>query len=251
MLTTANDVKRLIDDAQQIAVYPSLTDIYHYLDLTNLDLAATSETITDLCQRALAQQVAAVCIYPEHLPLARALLAGSAVKLATVANFPQGTCTIKEIVAEILRAIDEGAQEIDVVFPYSDFLGGDIKAAGTLIAACRQACVPAVLLKVILETGALNDPDTIYQASRLAIAQGADFIKTSTGKGYPGASLQAAAAMLLVVRDSVREEHPIGLKVSGGIRTLAQAQDFWRLAAYCFGTDHISAANFRIGASRL
>ncbi|MEQ1790288.1 MAG: hypothetical protein ABL857_07585, partial [Rickettsiales bacterium] len=146
----------------------------------------------------------------------------------------------------------DGAQEIDVVFPYSRYLAGETQYAHTFVSSCKAACGDAMTLKVILETGALNDIAIIADACFETLAAGADFVKTSTGKIAEGATLEAAATLLLVIRHMLPQlKHNVGLKISGGIRELQQAAQYIELADRIMGREWVTPDTFRIGASKL
>ena len=219
------------------------------LDLTSLNATDTEATIIQLCQKAVNPlgSVAAVCIYPRFVKLARQQLADPRIHVATVSNFPKGTQSLSDTLNEINTAIADGADEIDVVMPYSAFLQGDKKYVRDFIAACKSNCDQQTL-KVILETGVLTTPELIAEASHLAIDGGADFIKTSTGKQSIGATLEAASVMLHRIRSS---EYEVGFKAAGGVRSVEQAQSYINLASHIMGSDWISPQTFRIGASQL
>ncbi|MFW7380107.1 MAG: deoxyribose-phosphate aldolase [Oligoflexus sp.] len=220
------------------------------LDLTNLNEGASQEDIAQLCAAAQTDlgPTAAICIEAKFLELARQLLKNTTIKLATVVNFPSGNAPLPETLAEIATAINNGAHEIDLVMPYQDFLAGKRPQVASYIEACHRECGETVLLKVILETGALDNTETIYEAARLAIDAGAGFIKTSTGKIRVGASLEAAACMLLAIKDSGRN---VGFKAAGGVRTPAQAAAYLSLVENILGLDCVVPERLRIGASSL
>jgi deoxyribose-phosphate aldolase len=175
-------------------------------------------------------------------------LQGTGIPVATVVNFPGGSDETAEIVAAIGRCLVDGADEIDVVLPYRAFLAGRIDDVSSTLDAVRAAIPSDHHLKVILETGELEGPELIRQAARLAIDHGADFIKTSTGKTKVSATPQSAAVMLEVIADSIR---PVGLKPSGGIRTLDDAETYLQLADDIMGPTWVSSETFRFGASGL
>ena len=178
------------------------------LDLTSLNLDDTPESIDALCDRALSPapgielHPAAVCIYPKFAAQVRARLAGTDIAVAAVANFPLGTSPLDDVLAEVEQALADGADEIDVVFPFRAYLAGDHLAAGELVqrvaAVCHRDDTPATL-KVILETGVLHDTEVIKAAAAVAVANGADFLKTSTGKFEPAATPASAEALLEVI----------------------------------------------------
>ena len=168
--------------------------------------------------------------------------------MATVVNFPTGDEPLADVLAQTQQALADGANEIDLVFPYKALQQGNA-AAGE--AMCSQIATlvhqHSGSLKVILETGALS-PEHIAQAAQIAIAAGADFLKTSTGKIAHGASLEASAILLDQIAQA---KQPVGLKISGGVRDIATAQAYIAQAAANMGEDWVQPENFRIGASSL
>ena len=228
--------------------------LYGLLDLTSLNDDDTEATVSTFLENATSSlgHVAAVCVYPAFVRLAAASLAGSRVRIATVANFPEGVTTLETVLIEIGRALADGAQEIDVVFPYQRYLAGEKQYAKTFIESCKAVCGDKVLLKVILETGALVDHALIADACFDVLSSGADFIKTSTGKRSEGATLDAAATMLLVIKHMEPQlKRCIGFKAAGGIRNISQAANYLALADRIMGPTWATPATFRIGASRL
>ncbi|RWX76656.1 deoxyribose-phosphate aldolase [Neorhizobium lilium] len=220
------------------------------LDLTNLRDDCDEAAIEKLCLRAQTSfgHVAAICIWPRFVAPAREILGtGHSVRIATVVNFPSGALTEGEVLDETRRAVEDGADEIDLVIPYRALMSGDEVAVTTMVEAVRQAC-PHSCLKTILETGELKDSALIRKASHLAIEAGADFIKTSTGKVTVNATLEAADIMLQVIRDSRRR---VGFKPAGGISTVADADLYLRLAETVMGPNWIMPSTFRFGASSL
>jgi deoxyribose-phosphate aldolase len=224
--------------------------ILSLIDLTRLSDTDSTESITQFCDKALAAQtpVAAICIYPQFVKIAAQKLKHSAVKLATVVNFPHGDDTLAQVLPVIARALNEGATEIDVVFPYKKYMQGATDYAKDFIRQCKNQCGPDILLKVILETGALP-VSLITVATSDMIAAGADFIKTSTGKINAGATLEAATLILTEIKR--HKNKIIGFKASGGIREIPQAITYLDLANDLMGADWISPRTFRFGASHL
>jgi deoxyribose-phosphate aldolase len=225
--------------------------IVSLLDLTSLTGVETDAQIETLCAKAAGPcgQVAAICVFPQHLPLAGSCLARLGVKgiqLATVVNFPAGQLDPAGSVREIIDALSLGATEVDLVFPYRAFLGGQTKLVSSFLDACRQAC--PVPLKIILETGVLETPESIRAASLLAVDRGADFLKTSTGKSAVHATLPAARTMLEVI---VQTGGAVGFKASGGLRTMDDALAYLKLAEEIMGRDWICPRTLRFGASSL
>ncbi|MDR3490587.1 MAG: deoxyribose-phosphate aldolase [Gammaproteobacteria bacterium] len=224
------------------------------IDLTSLNSADTDREIIVLCKKAqtLVPPVAAVCLFPHFVSLASQLLINSPIKIATVANFPAGNEPVQTVFDVITKSIEEGAHEIDVVFPYERYLQGEVQEAKDFILHCKKLCGSEILLKVILETGVLQSPDVIANVSELVILAGADFIKTSTGKVPVGATLEAAAVMLSVIKKLTPQLHRnIGFKASGGIPTIEQAVSYLELAAQMMGESWITPKTFRFGTSQL
>lgn len=220
------------------------------LDLTSLNDTDSEAGIYHLCRRAVGPfgRVAAVCVWPRFIPLCRNWLDGSGVRIAAVTNFPHGRADAECAVTETRAVLDYGADEVDLVFPYTAWLNGHLDLATNLVEVCRSACGPSITLKVIIETGCLFSTINIERASRDAIAAGADFIKTSTGKVGVNATLEAAAAMLSAIKASGRD---VGFKAAGGVRTTAQAAAYLALADHLLGASWATPATFRFGASGL
>lgn len=221
------------------------------LDLTDLTDNCDATAIEKLCAQAQTPfgTTAAICIWPRFVAQARGILGkGHAVKIATVVNFPSGGLAVADVIAETKQAIADGADEIDLVIPYRDFIAGDEEAVTEMVSAVKAACTPPVILKTILETGELKDPALIREASDLAIAAGADFIKTSTGKVSVNATLQAAEIMLNAIKASGK---PVGFKPAGGVRTVGDAAEYLSLAASILGKGWAAPDTFRFGASGL
>ncbi len=224
-----------------------------FIDLTCLEETTTEQDITQLCQRANTPfgPVAAVCVYPRFVAHCKAVLPLNTIHIATVANFPKGTLSLKETGELIEAALNHGADEVDIVLPYSLFLAGEKKEVASYLIACERWIHPQAKLKVILETGVLKSPIYIAEASQLAIDAGADFLKTSTGKVPMGATLEAAEVMLNTISQSGA---PVGFKVSGGIKTPDVAQQYYALTQRIFALSPkqpLTNARFRIGASQL
>ncbi|MPZ10126.1 MAG: deoxyribose-phosphate aldolase [Kiloniellaceae bacterium] len=238
----------MTDDAAEMTA--TAERAIHLLDLTSLNDGDDDAAVAALCKRArtVSGPVAAVCIWPRFITLARGLLEYSGVRVAAVANFPAGGDDIAAAVLETEDIVNQGGDEVDLVMPYTRWLGGDVAVARDMIAACKAACGDHVLLKVILETGHLREPAKIYAAAGDAIEAGADFVKTSTGKIEVSATLEAAEAMLRAIRDSGRD---VGFKAAGGIRDTAAAAAYLALADGMMGPDWADPLHFRFGASGL
>jgi deoxyribose-phosphate aldolase len=230
------------------------------MDLTTLEGSDTSGKVTALCAKAIRPKpgdatipsVAAVCVYPARVADARSNLSGSGVHVASVATaFPSGQSFAGIKVAEVKEAVAAGADEVDMVIDRGAFLAGDYQAVYDEIVAVKEACGTAHL-KVILETGELGTYDAIRRASILAMAAGADFIKTSTGKIQPAATLPVSLVMMESIRDFRRETgRAVGFKAAGGIRTAKQAIAYLVLLYETLGAEWMTPERFRLGASTL
>jgi deoxyribose-phosphate aldolase len=233
-----------------------------FMDLAALSDDETPASVGAACARALSPfpgarksdgvHVAAVCVFPEHVAVARAALGGSPVRTAAVAGgFPSGRLPPAGKVAEIRRAIDAGAQEVDAVIALAAVLRGEWRSLYDEVADMRSAC-GSVTLKVILKTGALRGLRPVAIASRVAMAAGADFIKTSTGRERVNATLPVGLVMARAILEHESESgRRVGLKPSGGIRTPEHALQWLALVRQELGERWLSPALFRIGASAL
>lgn len=222
------------------------------LDLTSLNDGDTETDIVALSQRAQSRygNVAAVCVWPRFVALARRLLPPT-IAVAAVANFPGGAMDVDRALADVHQIVAAGGNEVDVVLPYSALMHDGRqadKACADFLAAVRTACGP-LTLKVIIESGALQTDALITQATALALDAGADFVKTSTGKILVSATPQAAAVMLKTISTSGKTA--VGFKASGGIRTVADAKTYLALVADAWGPGAITPERVRFGASGL
>lgn len=224
------------------------------MDLTSLNESDTDGSIEALCQQLKTPygNPAAVCVYPQFIVTAqRALTAhqlNGQVKIASVTNFPHGGDDVMAAARETREAVASGANEVDVVFPYRALMAGDEESGRELVEMCKAACGGQALLKVIIESGELEDPALIKRASELAIEGGADFIKTSTGKVATNATLEAAEIMLNAIKASGKD---VGFKAAGGVRTTEEAAEYLALASKIMGSAWVTPAHFRFGASSL
>ena len=217
------------------------------LDLTDLSDDCRESQIETLIQRAVTPfgSVAAICIWPQFVAFARTRLK-SGIAIATVINFPNGGENLTQVVADVDEVIRDGADEIDLVMPYRALMRGDQNTVREMIEAVAAQIDQRALLKVILETGILQTPTLITNASELALQAGADFIKTSTGKTPQSASPEAARLMLEVLKHNGSKA---GFKAAGGIRTLSDAKIYLELADQIMGKDWVQPKHFRFGAS--
>ncbi|MFF0517815.1 deoxyribose-phosphate aldolase [Actinomadura nitritigenes] len=228
------------------------------VDLTTLEGADTPGKVRALCAKAVrpdpadatVPKVAAVCVYPDMVETAVAALDGTGVGVASVATaFPSGRAPLEAKLADTRAAVQAGASEIDMVIDRGAFLSGDYGTVFEQIVAVKDACGDAHL-KVILETGELATLDNVRRASWLAMRAGADFIKTSTGKVSPAATLPVTLVMLEAVRDyRAATGRQVGVKPAGGIRTTKDAIKYLVLVNETAGPDWLSPDWFRLGAS--
>ncbi len=227
------------------------------IDLTNLSDGCSDLDVVSLCARARGPHgsVAAVCVWPRFVARAVSELDGSGVRVATVVNFPGGDDGVDTVLESVDRCVADGADEIDLVIPYREFRdsrdGEGDRAVVHLVAKVKEALPATVALKAILETGELGDRGAIERAARLAVAAGADFIKTSTGKTAVSATPEAVETMLTVLRESPRIDRRVGIKPSGGIRSVDDAARYLALADRIIGPEWATVETFRFGASGL
>lgn len=237
---------------------PLLPSLLACIDHTTLNATDSDASVAAFCRKALslhtpqAPHVAAVCVYPRFVAVAKQALAGSPIRVAAVAGaFPHGQLPLHLKVDEVTYAVSQGADEIDIVINRGALLAGDDRQVSDEITAMRQAC-QARTLKVIVETCDLPTPSLIRHATELAINAGADFVKTSTGKGAAGATAEGAAAMLAAIADHRSATgRTVGFKAAGAIRTPEQALLFAQQASDIMGPSYIHPLTFRIGASSL
>ncbi len=230
------------------------------MDLTTLEGKDTPGKVRSLCAKALLPldrdpsigPCAAICVYPNHVKTAKRALAGSNVKVASVATaFPSGQSPLAIKLDDVRRAVEFGADEIDMVIDRGAMLAGDYAKVFDEIAATKEAC-GAAHLKVILETGELGSYDVVRRASEIGIAAGGDFIKTSTGKIQPAATPAVTLVMLETIRDHYYATgKKIGMKPAGGVRTAKQALHYLVIVKETLGDDWLTPDLFRFGASAL
>lgn len=233
--------------------------LYSCIDLTTLNSTDTREEVWNFTEKVNEfegsipeiDNVAAICVYPNFAKTVKEALTAD-VKIACVAGgFPSSQTFVEVKVAETALAVADGADEIDIVLNLGLFLNGDYEELCEEIIEIKEACHEAHL-KVILETGALKDVQKIHQAAILSIYSGADFIKTSTGKIYDGATLEAAYAMCSAIKSYYgKTGRKIGFKVSGGVSTVEDAVKYYTLVKHILGDEWSDKELFRIGASRL
>ncbi len=222
------------------------------VDLTTLEGTDTADKVIALSRKAKESAVAAVCVYPNMVPHVKAELESSNINIASVATgFPAGLVPLEVKLLEVKYAIEYGANEIDMVIDRGAFLSGKYQQVFDEIKTIKEACGD-VHLKVILETGELQTYENIWVASWIAMYAGADFIKTSTGKVQPAATLDASYIMLNAISDFNKQKNKmIGMKPAGGIRSAGQAIEYLILVENVLGRDWLNSKYFRFGASSL
>lgn len=234
--------------------------LFNCIDLTTLNatdspqsVAAFTERVNDFEeQHQDLPNVAAICVYPNFAPIVRTVLDVTEVNIACVAGGFPSSQTFPEVkVAEVALAVEGGADEIDIVLNVGNFLDGDWEEVCDEIEELRHSCRDAHL-KVILETAALKTAENVRAAAILAMYSGADFIKTSTGKGYPGASLEAAYVMCQCIKEYYEKTgRKIGFKPAGGVSTTDDALGYYTIVKAVLGEEWLDNEYFRLGASRL
>lgn len=235
--------------------------IFNSIDLTTLKTTDSQQSVAKFTERVNSFEedygdlppVAAICVYPNFVPVVRTTLDVSSVGVAAVAGaFPTSQSFIEVKVAEIGLAVEAGADEIDVVLNVGDFFDGDYESVCDDLDEMKHSCRSA-RMKVILETGALKTARNIRDASILALYSGADFLKTSTGKEYPGASLDACYVMCQCIREYYEKTgRAVGFKAAGGISTTEDVLKYYTIVKTVLGEKWADSNElFRIGASRL
>lgn len=240
------------------------TEVYKFLfntiDLTTLKATDSPQSVAQFTERVNAfdeeypmlNNVAAICVYPNFAPVVRAVLDVSKVDIACVSGaFPSSQSFNEVKIAETALAVDGGADEIDIVLNVGNFLDGDYEGVCDEIIEQKAACRDA-RLKVILETGALKTAANIKKASILSLFSGADFLKTSTGKEFPGASLEAEYIMCQCIKEYYEATGTqVGFKAAGGVATTEDAVKYYTLVKEVLGEQWLTNEYFRLGASRL
>ena len=258
---TTETVNALLEKHFQENFTPEvLKTIHGCIDLTSLTSLDTKENIWKMVDtvndfegtRPDVPNVAAICVYPLFVETVKQALTAQEVKIASVAGgFPSSQTFTEVKIAETAMAVMQGADEIDVVMNLGYFLEENYDELSEEIQEIKESCRDAKL-KVILETGALQTPESIQKAAVLAVYSGADFIKTSTGKGYPGATPEAVYTMCQVLKKyhSITGKR-VGIKVAGGVRTAEEAVRYYTIVKEVLGNDWLNKDLFRIGASSL
>ena len=236
----------------------NLIKLFTCIDHTTLNATDTESTVEVFCRDILdmservGEAPAAVCVYPPYVKIAAQTLRGSGIAVASVAcGFPSAQMPVSLKLDEVRYVLENGATEVDMVISRGYIVDGELTKAYDEIAAVRELCIKQKL-KVILETGELKTEANISAAAQTAIAAGADFIKTSTGKIPTGATIEAAEIMLKILTNCNEfSGKPMGFKASGGISTVEQAMEYADLVGLLRGHQYVNKQYFRIGASRL
>ncbi|MCM1310040.1 MAG: deoxyribose-phosphate aldolase [Bacteroides sp.] len=234
--------------------------VFNSIDLTTLTSTDSPQSVAKFTERVNAFEeqyphlpnVAAICVYPNFVPVVRTVLDVTEVEIAAVSGaFPSSQSFPEVKIAETALAIEAGADEIDIVFNLGNYLDGDYEEVSDEISELKHS-TRGGKLKVILETGALKTAANIKAASVLSLYAGADFLKTSTGKEYPGASLEAAYVMAQCIKEYFEKTgNRVGFKASGGVRTTEDAVKYYTIIKEVLGEEWLSNEYFRIGASSL
>lgn len=250
-------IAKHLEENMNVEVYKT---IFNCIDLTTLSTTDSPQSVADFTERVNAfdnehpelKNVAAICVYPNFAQVVRTVLDVTDVKVACVSGaFPTAQSFLETKIAETALVVASGADEIDIVFNIGNYLDGDWEEVCDEIIEQKHACRDAHL-KVILETGALKTAENIRNASVLSMYSGADFIKTSTGKGYEGATLEAAYVMALAIKEYYEATgNKIGFKAAGGVSTTADAVKYYTVIKEVLGEEWLSNDLFRIGTSRL
>ena len=218
------------------------------VDLTNLNDECNEDDVRRLCEQAITPHgnVAAVCVWARFVKCAKQETKNSSVKIATVVNFPHGGEDVNDVIRETSDALQNGADEIDLVQPYNALINGNQSVVREMIGEIKKV-TQKKCLKVILETGKLNSPNLIHDAAVIALEEGADFVKTSTGKVDVNATPEAAEIMLNEIKKIKRG----GIKISGGIKNTHDLRPYFNLIDNTMGEKWVSQDTVRIGASSL
>lgn len=233
--------------------------IYNCIDLTSLNSTDTKESIWNFTQKVNdlegldpeIENVAAICVFPNFVHTVKEALTADVNIAAVAAGFPSSQTFIEVKIAETSLALADGADEIDIVINLGQFLDKEYQEMCEEIIEIKEVCKDKSL-KVILETGALINSENIHTASILSMYSGADFIKTSTGKGYPGATPEAFFVMCMAIKSYFKTtKKKVGIKVSGGVSTIKDAVVYYSILKHVLGDEWCNNKLFRIGTSRL
>ena len=255
-----NEVEKILEHASENHSKEIYKFLFNTIDLTTLKSTDSPASVARFTERVNAFEeehpelpnVAAICVYPNFAQVVRTVLEVSSVDVACVSGcFPSSQSFTEVKIAETALAVEGGADEIDIVLNLGNFFDGDYEEVCDEISEQKHSCRDA-RLKVILETGALKTAENIRAASILSLYSGCDFLKTSTGKEYPGASLEAAYVMCQCIKEYYEKTgRKVGFKCSGGVSTTEDAVKYYTIVKEVLGEEWLSNEWFRIGASRL
>ncbi len=262
---TADKVSTLLEKIRPQALRNCRQEVYQRcfgcLDLTSLNATDSQRTISELTRRAIelpkhfpnAGSVASICVYPAFVKTVRLADRDSEMAITSVSGgFPTSLTYLEVKMLETAMAIENGANEIDIVISIGEMLNGEYKLVGHEIETLRTEIGRDTTLKVILESGVLNKPELIYKAAMIAMEAGADFIKTSTGKNGTAATPEAAVTMCLAIHQFAEKTgHKVGFKAAGGISTAENAVLYYSIVEEILGEEWLTSERFRIGASSL
>ena len=262
---TADEVSALLEKIGPQARRNCRTEVYKRcfgcIDLTSLGATDSRRSIGEFTRKAIelprhfpeAGSVASICVYPVFVETVGLAAGDSKMAITSVSGgFPSSQTYLEVKMLETAMAIENGADEIDIVISIGEMLDGEYDLAGNEIETLRAEIGDDAILKVILESGTLSDPELIHKAATIAMEAGADFIKTSTGKGYPGATFEAAYTMCKAIKTyhSITG-NKVGIKISGGVRTAEDAVRYYTIVKEILGNEWLNKDLFRIGASSL
>ncbi|MFI3266372.1 MAG: deoxyribose-phosphate aldolase [Rikenellaceae bacterium] len=262
---TDEQINDILSQAQTLSLKNQNVDVYKkcfsYIDLTTLSSRDSQSSVEAFVTKAVefpihfpdVDNVASVCVYPPFVEVAGLAIGGSNMAITSVSGgFPSSQTFIEVKMLETSMAVENGADEIDIVISIGEFLNGEYELVASEVECIKDEIGDDAVLKVILETGELQDANLIYKASMLAMYAGADFIKTSTGKVAVSATPEAAAVMCLAIKDYYNiTGKKIGFKAAGGVATAADAAYYYSIVETVLGSEWLNAKYFRIGASSL
>lgn len=261
----AGQIDKIVADIRSLAEKNRNTDVYKrcfgFIDLTSLNSTDSHERIERFVTKAVEfpnrfsgiPSVASVCIYPAFVETAGVVISDSKMAITSVAGgFPASQTYLEVKMLETAMAVENGADEIDIVISIGEFLNGEYDLMGNEIETLRKEIGDEVTLKVILESGILAEPELIHRAAVIAMLAGADFIKTSTGKAAVAATPEAAVAMCEAIRQfAAQTGRKVGFKAAGGISTPEDAALYYTIVQEILGEEWLTPERFRIGASSL
>lgn len=253
------ETEKIVADYQKFMEKSVFSNLISFIDLTSLGSDDTTESITSLVRKIndfddsfdILPHPAGICVYPSFVPLVKDILQEDVDIVSVAGGFPHSQTFVEVKIAEASMAVMEGATEVDVVLPVGKILSEEYEDAYNEISELKQA-VRGAKLKVILETGLLKNAETIKQAAIVAMAGGADFIKTSTGKVGVGATPESVFTMCQTIKEfNKKNGSKVGIKVAGGVSTTEDAVVYYTLVKSILGDEWLNPNLFRIGASRL